>query len=229
MSAMNLGDSNLRYVNSELDDPTYYLAYLYEQILIACPKKASRPQLVHTSSKQSVAASDDYYSLTSEASSNDDQTTAPRYETPPMHMHPTIQDAQQSEATIPTTNSIRTKEMNGNSRPATAALEHQAIKRKPVSSSSSSSEGTIVRRPISAVSPPTPGVDDTPYIQFAIEQLTRDEEVAGPRHQSNGAESPYPVERIVSNQFYNTKTLQPPPIPPLEDPQSPREFLSLIL
>ena len=31
------------------------------------------------------------------------------------------------------------------------------------------------------VSPPTPGVDDTPYIQFAIDQLTRDEELMGRR------------------------------------------------
>ena len=33
----------------------------------------------------------------------------------------------------------------------------------------------------SDVSPPTPGVDDTPYIQFAIDQLTRDEELMGHR------------------------------------------------
>ncbi|TKX23144.1 hypothetical protein C1H76_4692 [Elsinoe australis] len=30
-------------------------------------------------------------------------------------------------------------------------------------------------------SPPTPGVDDTPYIHFALDQLTRDEEVRGSR------------------------------------------------
>lgn len=30
-------------------------------------------------------------------------------------------------------------------------------------------------------SPPTPGVDDTPYIRFALDQLTRDEEVRGSR------------------------------------------------
>ena len=33
----------------------------------------------------------------------------------------------------------------------------------------------------SDISPPTPGVDDTPYIQFAIDQLTRDEELMGRR------------------------------------------------
>ena len=221
MSAMNLGDSNLKYVNSELHD-----SCVYGPMLIAHLNTASRPQLVHNNSKQSIAASDDYYSLTSEASSNDDRTTTPRYETPPMHIHPTIPDAQQSEATIPPIRSIKNKELNGKNKPATAALEHPVIKRKPIlSSSSSSSEGTIVRRPASVVSPPTPGIDDTPYIQFAIEQLTRDEEVAGPR--SNGTESPYPVERIIPNQHYDTIP-QPPPIPSSEDPHLSREFWSLI-
>jgi hypothetical protein len=47
-------------------------------------------------------------------------------------------------------------------------------------------------------SPPTPNTDDTPYIRFAIDQLTRDEEVGGPRSQSTAASSEsYPVDRIV--------------------------------
>ena len=139
-----------------------------------------------------------------------------------MHMHPTIQDAQQSEATIPTIRPVKQKEINGNDKPAAVDIERYTIKRKPVSSSSSS-DGTIVRRPISNVSPPTPGVDDTPYIQFAIEQLTRDEEVAGSRHQSNGTESPYPVERIIPNLYRDTRVPQPPPIPPYEDQRVSRE------
>ena len=51
-------------------------------------------------------------------------------------------------------------------------------------------------------SPPTPGVDDTPYIRFAIEQLTRDEEIRGSRQYatvSRPAET-YPVERIVPDE-----------------------------
>ena len=35
------------------------------------------------------------------------------------------------------------------------------------------------RQSRSEISPPTPGADDTPYIQFAIDQLTRDEELLG--------------------------------------------------
>ncbi|KAL8796882.1 MAG: hypothetical protein Q9195_000965 [Heterodermia aff. obscurata] len=53
----------------------------------------------------------------------------------------------------------------------------QTIKRKPLSP-----EGVVARRAAdSELSPPTPGVDDTPYIRFAIDQLTRDEELLGAR------------------------------------------------
>ena len=44
-------------------------------------------------------------------------------------------------------------------------------------------------------SPPTPGMDDTPYIRFALDQLTRDEEVRGSRQYrglGSGADSNYP-------------------------------------
>lgn len=47
----------------------------------------------------------------------------------------------------------------------------------------------------------TPGQDTTPYIRFAIDQLTRDEEVRGsriyPEVTSPGLEDDYPVERII--------------------------------
>jgi hypothetical protein len=59
----------------------------------------------------------------------------------------------------------------------------------------------------------TPGADTTPYIRFAIDQLTRDEEVRGSRMYPQGhddashvsdeepeEETDYPVERIVSDE-----------------------------
>ena len=48
-------------------------------------------------------------------------------------------------------------------------------------------------------SPPTPTVDDTPFIRFAIEQLTRDEEVraAAGRPQTSTSSNTSPVERLV--------------------------------
>lgn len=50
------------------------------------------------------------------------------------------------------------------------------------------------------ISPTTPGVDDTPYIRFAIDQLTRDEELLGPRLQGAPSDESYPVDRIVSDE-----------------------------
>lgn len=109
-------------------------------------------------------------------------------------------EAKQSEATIPTIRPVKHKDpADEDLEKATTSGQHK-IKRKSTSSSSSESETTIMRRPIDEVSPPTPGVDDTPYIQFAIDQLTRDEEVVGPRHENLGSEASYPVDRIVPDQ-----------------------------
>ena len=48
--------------------------------------------------------------------------------------------------------------------------------------------------------PPTPNTDDTPYIRFAIEQLTRDEEIrAVQRPNSETSSDSYPVDRILPN------------------------------
>src|SRR6202165_2542066 len=49
-------------------------------------------------------------------------------------------------------------------------------------------------------SPPTP-TDDTPYIRFAIDQLTRDEESrAIQRPGSHGSSDSYPVHRIIPDE-----------------------------
>ena len=167
---MNLGDSHLKTVNT------------------------SRPQLIHSNSKQSVTASDDYYSLNSNESSNDDRTTVPRYETPPQRMRTNEpnREALQSEATIPTIRPVRTKERSDNPQGVVVQFsEPQPLKRKPVSA-----ESPIYRRSTASdtTSPMTP-VDDTPYIHFAIEQLTRDEELLGARRHGAPSEDSYPAER----------------------------------
>jgi hypothetical protein len=61
-------------------------------------------------------------------------------------------------------------------------------------------------------SPPTPSVDDTPYIRFALDQLTRDEEVGiSPGRLITGPSTyAYPVEPPVRDQgldYYNDKRL----------------------
>jgi len=188
---MNFDDSNLRTVN------------------------VSTPQLVHVPSKQSITASDDYYSLTSEDSSNGDRTIVRRYETPPMHMRSADVSrnalqagGKQSEATIPAIRPIKHKDPGDDEMITPSPDGEHRIKRKPVSSSSfsSSSEGTIVRRPIDQISPPTPGVDDTPYIQFAIDQLTRDQEVIP---ENGGSEASYPVERDATLAYHPAGVSRP--------------------
>ena len=52
--------------------------------------------------------------------------------------------------------------------------------------------------------PPTPGTDDTPYIRYAIEQLTRGEAIrAAQGSNSRRSSDPYLVERIIPTQFGN--------------------------
>lgn len=61
---------------------------------------------------------------------------------------------------------------------------------------------TQIQDPRKHISATTPGVDDSPYLRFAIDQLTRDEEVAGVgRHGSVlSTRSDYPVERVVPDE-----------------------------
>ncbi|KAI4165290.1 MAG: hypothetical protein LQ342_001158 [Letrouitia transgressa] len=190
---MNLGDANLRTVTT------------------------SRPALVHSSSKQSITASDDYYSLSSGDSSQDDRIAA-RYQTPPLQ--PKSVDRFLVEKPTDTTKpSIKVV-------PHTPPLIHETpapgrtaqghiIKRKPVSSESTSSPRSADDE---IVSPPTPGFDDTPYIQFALEQLTRDEEVnkaLRPEMRNAASQDSYPVERLFPEQVLqqhvnHTKETMPP-------------------
>jgi len=58
---------------------------------------------------------------------------------------------------------------------------------------------------------PTPGTDDTPYIRFAIEQLTRDEELLGTGRQGSVVSADYPVERIVPAEVSGFSTAAPKP------------------
>ncbi|KAL8969200.1 MAG: hypothetical protein Q9183_002110 [Haloplaca sp. 2 TL-2023] len=158
-------------------------------------------------SKQSVAASDDYYSLSSGASSQDEKNTARRYQTPPLHIIPEpYRRESPSDPTKPTVRAVTPTlppKLPTAPQPVWTNPPGQAhkIKRKPISSSSAaSSDNTANKLPIS---PASPGVDDTPYIQFAIEQLTRDEEVnegVKPRLRDTQSQESYAVERVVPDE-----------------------------
>lgn len=156
---------------------------------------ASRPQLVHTTSKQSVTVSDDYHSLASDASSSDDRATVLRYQTPPSQMRSpdASRDTLQSEATIPLARPVTRGNVGHNAKPSAVSFEEgETTKSKSVTV-----EGPTVKRGTNETSPPTPGVDDTPYIRFAIDQLTRDEELLGRGRQGAASEDSYPARTIV--------------------------------
>jgi hypothetical protein len=59
---------------------------------------------------------------------------------------------------------------------------------------------TDLYRDIHDMSPPTPGLDESPYIRFAIEQLTRDEETLGRARHGSMSSLDYPVERIIPDE-----------------------------
>ncbi|MCJ1381977.1 hypothetical protein MMC17_005089 [Xylographa soralifera] len=205
---MNLGDAHLRFVNT------------------------SRPQLLHSDSKRSVTASDDYYSLSepaSEPSSGDDPAAIVRYRTPPSQLHSPqpSRDLLRSENTSP-----RRKEL-----PAidTTSKTIRFVEKHSANSDTAAADNMKTWKSTkSDVSPPTPGVDDTPYIQFAIDQLTRDEELTGRRRAgvSGGDVSPIdedfeevPVEpnyvqQIVPRAHHSrSQQIIEPPVSPLEPEQ----------
>ncbi|QDS68159.1 hypothetical protein FKW77_010363 [Venturia effusa] len=162
----------------------------------------SKPQLSNVPSKQSVAASQDYYSLSGSdyaASSNGEDETSrlnppPRFTTPPSRIHtPDHDQPPQSEATLLSIRPVRSRQRVGGIQP-----QDTHTRRKPISSSPMKELGAGMEQKslasqkrrvpdsngkLDPFSPSvSPGIDETPYIHFALDQLTRDEEVRGSRH-----------------------------------------------
>ncbi|PNS19626.1 hypothetical protein CAC42_7470 [Sphaceloma murrayae] len=171
----------------------------------------SQPQLHQAGDTQSVTASEDYYSLTSSSAYSDESQTAlpppiRRYKTPPSRYRtpmasgerlPAEQSMEQSSVPMRGQGRRRQSDADRTSYPNPLQSNPRpgAIGRKPVPStvyeanSPETIRGPTPRLAMSSAaqdldrepSPPTPGVDDTPYIHFALDQLTRDEEVRGSR------------------------------------------------
>ena len=169
---------------------------------------------MHTESKQSIAASDDYYSLASDNSSVDDRTTVLRYHTPtsqlqspeasrdrlhtePVESHvrrplqPMVEEEptgwQGAHRTTTGTSTIRPVVQH---RQQQSPMDHpvketQSTAREPTPTAIAASRGLTG----TGRSPTTPGLDDTPYIHFAIDQLTRDEEALGERRNETPSQS----------------------------------------
>lgn len=170
----------------------------------------SKPQLLHQRFQPSIATSDDYYSLSSSASdtsttsnksnksSKSSKVTVVRYYAiPPPHI-PSKQSSPQHSRPNLVESSQSSDNMKGRRtptpRPSTANTvrfgENQVCEISPRPDADPRQDSNA----------PTPGVDDGPYICFAIDQLTRDEGVTGVGRHGSVASSDYPVERIVGDQ-----------------------------
>ena len=137
-------------------------------------------------------------------------TPPSRYRTP-MHSHERLprdlRDPSRERRTTPMSGQGRRRRSDPNFPPPNPLRSNprtSPVRRKPIPSTvyegnspqsdrhmspenaQSSAAKEIARGP----SPPTPHVDDTPYIQFALDQLTRDEEVRGSRLYPGSSEKP---------------------------------------
>ncbi len=186
----------------------------------------SRPEILRSPSKQSAAASDDYHSVSDYASSSsDDRTTAVRWATPPSQAHSQSQLQSQSrspELFVDTTRASPTPPGRSARRDRVGGAPTSAIAEVDEGGPSSLPAAQARTRSRTAtdndVSPPTPGVDDTPYIRYAIDQITRND-VDDPRVRrpdTASSLSTYPVEHIVPAERYE-------PLPPRkEEEKQPR-------
>ncbi|EXJ94971.1 hypothetical protein A1O1_00089 [Capronia coronata CBS 617.96] len=170
------------------------------------------PQYLRTQSLQSSFATNEYFSdNASDAASEESDDTKASYETPPSRIStPVIEQNQaDSEMTLPA--------RPGVVQPAPLDIRH----------GQSEAQSTVrMLSNFDDMSPPTSEVDDTPYIRFAIEQLTRDEDVLGRgRHSTTTPEEPAfgfsPVEPE-SPRSFSTPTPSPPPPTPPQQPPTPR-------
>ena len=185
--------------------------------------------MIHANSKQSITASDSYYSLTSDTSSLDDDATI-RYQTPLSRTRSAAasRDALRSEVSVASTEPARLSPSLDVENPTVVKFsETQPDKEKLLSGEAFRSQHAADCE----ISPTTPGLDDTPYIRFAIEQLTRDEETLG-RRQGAASDESYSVDRIIPDEGLgyhgqsqrSTRHDRQAPDPTTRHPESPRKF-----
>ncbi|OJD17581.1 hypothetical protein AJ78_02332 [Emergomyces pasteurianus Ep9510] len=169
--------------------------------------KSNQPQLIHSSSQQSIAASDDYYSFSDiSQTSNRSKVTVVRYATPPTR--------RPSPSPNMSSRNAQDDVMGGTGSSAIGRDLEQTPKQMAVAPNVQDG-GRVTES-----GTPSPGVDDMPYIRFAIDQLTRDEELLGEGRRGSVLSTEDPVERIVPDEglgYYTSTTTQP-----VEQPKEPQ-------
>ncbi|RAH65133.1 DUF3433 domain-containing protein [Aspergillus aculeatinus CBS 121060] len=145
---------------------------------------SSRPQMIHNEDQQS--------SSSARSRTSGSRVNVVRYATP-----------NSRPASRPPSPSISRTHLappvaGARSQPSIDSSSDNRIFLTPASQTIRSVEDREVHlNPIYAGRPPTPGMDDSPYIHFAISQLTRDEEVAGPRRRSSIVSRDSPAEPLL--------------------------------
>ncbi|KAJ5111035.1 hypothetical protein N7532_001570 [Penicillium argentinense] len=234
---------SLRNVNSEYNPPPAKDAAKFKRTVAASKAlqrkfrltrgTASKPQLHRTESRQSAAASDDYYSFSERgaSSSPESRVTAMRFTTPDSQpsstaSSPTVPRTQQPQAVAqpPRRHNPDPQDL-GSPRPPTTSTVR--FGEDSIARISPKSDETVRRVPSEYAGPaPTPGLDDSPYVRFAIDQLTRDEQVHGPRRQDSVStrESDYNEERLVWDEGlgYFTRARTPIRHTPTPLPERPK-------
>ncbi|KKK20549.1 hypothetical protein AOCH_002605 [Aspergillus ochraceoroseus] len=158
---------------------------------------SSRPQLLRSESQQSAAASDDYYSLSSRNSSSRSPSTTSRA-TVVRYMTPNSRPVSRTSSP----NVSRTMLAPPVVAPRAGYTSNAQVANRdtftPINSAEQLTEDRDMSEGTSAPAVedsyagrgPTPGMDDSPYIRFAINQLTRDPEASQSRRTSeSGSES----------------------------------------
>ncbi|KAL2831102.1 hypothetical protein BDW59DRAFT_6890 [Aspergillus cavernicola] len=170
---------------------------------------SSRPQLFRTESQRSAAASDDYYSFSSRTSatrsaSGASRATMVRYATPNSHPMSRNSSPTVSRTLLAPPAAILRTEQN----PDIPAEQRETFVTQ-IDSTTQSTEnrggrlsysdgaGGEVIRDSYAGRESTPGMDDSPYILFAINQLTREGEDEDPRRSSESASESTPTGRLL--------------------------------
>ncbi|KAE8415094.1 hypothetical protein BDV36DRAFT_263573, partial [Aspergillus pseudocaelatus] len=172
---------------------------------------SNRPQVLRSEDQQSVAASDDYYSFSDRTSSsrspsNGSHATVVRYATPMSHpvshtSSPAISRTHLGPPMVGSTSRLEqpVKMPNENKNaPSPAVRTVRSVQdREAHMSPMTESASRQVPSDSYAGPPPTPGMDDVPYIRFAINQLTREEDSHSLRRPSSVASEDYPAERLI--------------------------------
>ncbi|KAF7594813.1 hypothetical protein BBP40_008142 [Aspergillus hancockii] len=193
---------------------------------------SNRPQVLRTESQQSIAASDDYYSFSDRTSSsrspsNGSHGTVVRYATPRSHpvsqaSSPAISRTHLAPPMVGSTSRLEQPvKMPSDNRnaPSPVTSTVRAVQNRDKSPLSQN----ISRHTPSDTyvgSPSTPGMDDVPYIRFAISQLTRDEDARSLRRASSVASDDYPADRLVWDEGlgYFIRSPETSKTPPAQQP-----------